>query len=366
MSDLRLNPRLVLQTTAMVIITIGLVWLLTSIGGGPSQVSSHQTTTTPPPPEANRLFSPASVWNSPIAASGALDPSSPQLISALTAEVTREEHAGIGPWIATGKASTPVYIVGPSQSNVRVQLDNPTPRWRQALQRAFEAVPVPAGAQPARGRDEQMTVWQPSTDKLWEFFHMRRQADGWHAAWGGAIENVSQSPGYYTTSSWPGTLTVWGASATSLPLAAGLITLADLRAGGINHALAMALPAPRAGVYAWPAERSDGTGGPDTIPEGARLRLDPNLDLNSLHLPLVTRMIAEAAQRYGIIVRDQTLEGIQFYAEDPTQYGGRKLYYGPHGFFGGMTPQQLLARFPWDRLQVLKLELSAAQPRPGA
>ena len=211
-----------------------------------------------------------------------------------------------------------------------------------------------------------MTIWQPATDKFWEFFRMRPEPDGWHAAWGGAIEHVSQSPGYYTASSWPGALTVWGASATSLPVAAGLITIADLRSGVIDHALSVALPAPRAGVYAWPAQRSDGTGGPNTIPEGARLRLDPSLDLNSLNLPPLTHMIAEAAQRYGIIVRDQTHYGISFYAEDPTQYGGNKLYYGTHGFFGGMTPQQLLARFPWSDLQVLKLQLSAAYARTGA
>jgi hypothetical protein len=72
-------------------------------------------------------------------------------------------------------------------------------------------------------------------------------------------------------------------------------------------------------------------------------------------------MIAEAAQRYGIIVRDQTHNGISFYAEDPTQYGGNKLYYGPHGFFDGMTPLQLLARFPWGHLQLLKLQLVPSQ-----
>ena len=247
-----------------------------------------------------------------------------------------------------------------------MKLDNPTLWWRRSLQKAFAAVPIPPGARPARGPDAHMTIWQPSTDRLWEFFQMRREPDGWHAAWGGAIEHVSHSPGYYAASSWPGALTAWGASATSLPVAGGLITIADLRSGVIDHALSIALPAPRAGVYTWPAQRADGTGGPDTIPEGARLRLDPHLDLNGLNLPPLTRMIADAAQRYGIVVRDQTHYGISLYAEDPTQFGGTKLYYGMHGFFDGMTPQQLLARFPWRDLQVLKLQLSPAHARTGA
>ena len=331
--------------------------------------TTHPTTSATKPAAASspagstaRLFAPTSIWNSPIPVDAQIDPSSPALVSALDSDVSSELRSGIGPWIATTEASTPIYIVGSDQPDVRVRLDDPTLSWRVALQRAFEAVPIPSDARPAAGQDAVMTVWQPSTDRLWEFFDMRRDPDGWHAAWGGAIQNVSRSPGYYTTSSWPGALTVWGATATSLPSAAGVITLADLRAGVIDHALSVALPAPRARVYAWPAERSDGTGGADTIPEGARLRLDPNLDLNSLHLPPFTRMISEAAQRYGIIVVNQTHEGISFSAEDPSQYGGNKLYYGAHGFFDGMTPLQLLARFPWSHLQVLKLQLSPAKP----
>lgn len=307
-----------------------------------------------------QLFGPESVWNAAIPANSAVDASSHRMITALDAEVTSELRSGVGPWIATTKASTPLYVVGRDQPLLRVALDDPTVAWRASLQRAFAAVPIPAGAKPASGPDAHMTVWQPATNRLWEFFHMRLESDGWHAAWGGAIDDVSASPGYYTTSSWPGALPQWGATATSLSVAGGLMTLRELRAGVINHALAIALPAPRAGVFALPAERSDGTGGPNTIPEGARLRLDPQLDLSRLSLPPLTRMIATAAQRYGMIVRDQTHAGISLYAEDPTQYGGAALYYGPHGIFGGETPQQLLASFPWSHLQVMRLHVSRA------
>ena len=56
-----------------------------------------------------------------------------------------------------------------------------------------------------------------------------------------------------------------------------------------------------------PRPRSGPTVGPRTassLPEGAHLRLNPNLNLAALHLPRLTLMIAEAAQRYGIFVRD--------------------------------------------------------------
>ena len=98
----------------------------------------------------------------------------------------------------------------------------------------------------------------------------------------------------------------WGATATGLPLLGGLMTIDELQRGSIDHALAMAIPHARAGVWSWPATHSDGdSSGPNSLPEGARLRLDPTLNLKKLNLPPMTRMMAEAAQRYGIVIRDR-------------------------------------------------------------
>jgi hypothetical protein len=142
-------------------------------------------------------------------------------------------------------------------------------------------------------------------------------------------------------------------------VAGGLITLEDLEAGVINHALAISVPDVRAGVFAAPAQRTDGSSrSPYSLPEGAHLRLDPGLNLESLHLPRLTLMIARAAQRYGIIVRDGSPSVASFYAQDPTPTG-TDPYHGEGGFFEGKYPSQLLASFPWGHLQLLKMELEA-------
>ena len=72
--------------------------------------------------------------------------------------------------------------------------------------------------------------------------------------------------------------------------------------------------------------------------------------------------MAEAAQRYGLIVRDQTGRGngISFFGEAPK--GSSRPYGEEGGFYGGMTPEELLARFPWDRLQLLKMKLCRSGP----
>lgn len=349
------------------LIAVAILLLVGLAPGGPTrEIVTPQRAAAPPrpliaarPSKPDRtLFAPTSFWNERLPATAPADTSSTSLVQALAAEIQRETQSRIGPWIATTNSSTPLYRVGPDQPHVRVHLDAQGTSGEAALQRAFAAVPIPRYARPAPGQDRHMTVWQPSTDRLWEFWQAQRRADGWHARWGGAIRRVSKSPGYYTASAWPGARRNWGATATSLPVIGGTITIDELTRGSIRHALAVALPAPRAGTFAWPAQRTDGTGDGAALPEGARLRLDPKLDLSSLHLPRVTRLIAEAAQRYGLVVRDQTHKGISLFAEDPR---GRKA--NPYNrLFADRSPLELLAAFPWDRLQVLRMHLCTQAP----
>jgi hypothetical protein len=68
-------------------------------------------------------------------------------------------------------------------------------------------------------------------------------------------------------------------------------------------------------------------------------------------------MIARAAQRYGMVVRDQTHHGTSLWAEVPTGPS-----HGLSAYLKGKTPSEVLASFPWDRLQVLDMHLCTAAP----
>ncbi len=307
-------------------------------------------------PAAQRPFASDSVWNRPLPNDAPLDPRSVELAAAFVADIARQRQQQTGPWIQTTEYSTPVYTVARDQGRIRVILDVRRPYGR-TLQRAWRAVPLPRNARPAAGSDGHLSVWQPSTDSLWEFWRLRRAGGRWRATWGGAMRGVSRSPGYFTRRSWRGARNSWGATATSLPLLAGLIRLGELSRGQIDHALAISVPDARAGVFSWPAQRTDGSlGRHDAIPEGAQLRLDPALDLDSLNLPPAAKAIAIAAQRYGLIVRDRTLNGTGIYAEDPLRTGTDPY---PR-LFGGRSPSELLAGFPWDHLQLLRMRLRRA------
>jgi hypothetical protein len=78
------------------------------------------------------------------------------------------------------------------------------------------------------------------------------------------------------------------------------------------------------------------------------------LNLAKLKMPPLTRMIAVAAQRYGIIIRDQS-SVISFIQQDPTG-DPAFIELGPK-LTDGLYASQLLASFPWSHLQVMRMEL---------
>ncbi|MGN6190021.1 MAG: hypothetical protein ACTHOE_14095 [Conexibacter sp.] len=293
----------------------------------------------PPAAPVARPFSERGIWNAPLPARPRLARASAAIVAALAREARREHAAGADPWV---NDTVPLLVVPRDQPTVAVRLVEHAPD--RALERAWRAVPLPEDARPSADSDAELTVWQPSTDRLWEFWRLRRGPRGWQARWGGAMSRVHRNAGRFSPAAWPGAKRWWGATATSLPLLGGLIRAAELRRGRIEHALALAAPNTRFDAFAFPAQRTDGVAaGATTLPEGARLRLDPTLDVAALHLPPVTEAIALAAQRYGILVRD-TAPNVALYAE------ARSL---------GASGDRSLADFPWDRLQLLAGRLRA-------
>jgi hypothetical protein len=297
------------------------------------------STAQPASAAVRRPFEGSSVWNAPEISHARVAANSAALVRNLQGQVST-----YGTWINTYAYSSPVYTVAARQPRVRVALDTAMP----TLADAFASVPLPADAIPAQGTDGHLAVWQPATDSYWEFWKLRRESDGWHARWGGFMAHASRNPGYF-----PAPL---GATATGLPLFTGLIRVAELRQGHIDHALALAIPKAKANDFVWPAQRTDGSSPlPDAIPEGTRLRIDPHLDVTTLGLPPVGLAIAKAAQRYGIIVRDQA-GAVTFYGEDASRFGAPSPY---TSLYAGKYPNNILAGFPWGRLQVV------ATPRAG-
>ncbi|MDQ1680961.1 MAG: hypothetical protein QOI42_1820, partial [Frankiaceae bacterium] len=211
----------------------------------------------------------------------------------------------------------------------------------------FASVPIPDDALPSPGTDGELTVYSPTLDTIWEFWQAKHQVDGWHACWGGRLDNVS-------TTSLPYFPNGFGSSATGLLDAAGAISIADVQAGHIDHAIAIAISRPA--VYtaiSWPAQRSDGWDtASNAIPEGTRFRLDPSIDVDSLGLSAIAAMVAKAAQTYGMIVTDKA-GCVSVVAETGAGIAARTGTNPWDALLAGTHDYEVLARFPWDRMQAM-------------
>lgn len=248
-----------------------------------------------------------------------------------------------------------LYTVGPDAPRRDVLWDNCTNKRRVPRQlydpeygAHFASVPIPPGALPSRGTDAALTIWQPSTDQIWEFWKTSEQSDGWHACWGGRRDNFSASPGYF--------LNGMGATATGLIGAAGAVGFREAARGSIDHAVGLALPeVAHWSTYSYPAQRSDGKlplGAPNAIMEGLRFRLDPAVDIDALGLHPLAAMIAKAAQTYGFIIKDGSG------AVTPTIESGDAVEAATGtnpwvALLDGTRPSRVMRNFPWDRLQAL-------------
>ena len=376
------------------------------------------------------LFAALSPWNEPLSTEAPVAPNSQVMMSGIepsTGQPAPETQGGLLASIAkSGTAidsyagySSPIYVVPANQPLVPVNVIEPAVLNHVALQTVLsKGVPIPPGAQSATGTDGHMTIYQPATNTLWDLWRAcspegpnnsmpwvvaqtcpSKPAPTWTVQYGGVMTNVSQSLGYFDANSDPGYSAFnWGATATSLPVAAGMVTMAELQAGEINHALALDIPGyalPGAACaynnwrlpndmgitpIAWPAQRGDGGYfGADCIPEGTRLRIEPSFNLNSIQLPKVTRMFALAAQKYGMIVRDRDQGGVSFFVEDPTSLKqlGAKLnpYTGLPWSNSGSNPSansllygspgwSLFKNFPWNHVEVLQPTICHAKMAP--
>jgi hypothetical protein len=224
---------------------------------------------------------------------------------------------------------------------------------------------MPGQALPAEANpDRTVDIYQPSTDRLWELWHVGKDAAGnWAVQAAGRIDHVSQSNGIFPPP--------FGTAATEDSLVGVVSRIEELQAGRIDHPIDLELthtsvlkkgviPANTPGAthsYSWPAINNDGDcTDPSCIPEGLRFRLDPSLNVASLHLSPVARTIAIAAQKYGFIVMN-TGPDVNIKLGNPQPYIAAGLpdpYIKLFGSaYGSDYSPKVMANFPWSALQAL-------------
>ena len=299
------------------------------------------------PLPTDAVFAPSSFWYTPIPPDVPLHSKSPEMVAEFLWQLkTYYGHVAVN----TAAYASPVFTVDRDVPRVRVtQWDcQKKGRLDKGLMTQWADVPIPPYAEPSRGTDGEMTIYQPATDTIWEFWKARKVDGEWQACWGGRMSNASQRDG-----TWPG---FYGTTATGLPFLGGQITAEELRRGEIRHAIGIALVhSEHWRLKSWPAQRSDGSNRhkrAHAIPQGLRFRLDPTLDVDALKMHPIAKTIATAAQRYGFVVWDGA-GAISIRLQNPVSYTALGQPNPYPELFAGARSYEILRNFPWERLQFL-------------
>jgi hypothetical protein len=304
--------------------------------------SAGQPTAAEPLPVGSEFFTgPDTIWHTPVPKGAKVDPRSADYVAAF---------AGPEPTVAVRNFTAPVFVADALTPRYRIQ---PTASYATP-EATLARVPIPPDAKADPADDGHLAVLDTSTNCVFEMYRAKPDgAGGWTAEWVNATP--ADGSGIY-----PDGLAT---RASGFSIAAGLIWPEELRAGKIDHALVFAYPGVRDGDPVPPATRSDGkVEGPDTLPEGAHVVLDPSLDLATLNLPGPELTIATALQQYGMYLADSS-RGLSLFAVHPQSYPADPyvdtlgsddalVYYG-------------LGDIPFDRMKVLDLP-DTVTPYKGA
>jgi hypothetical protein len=202
-------------------------------------------------------------------------------------------HPDFGSGLYDGEPiGIPYAVVGSSTRRVRVtfQYASESDKRPYPLPRR---VPIEGGY--GSSGDRHVIVVDRDTCTDYELFAAYPHDHGLHwSAGSGAIFNLRSN--HLRPAGWT------SADAAGLPILPGLARYSDVAAGGIDHALRFTAPctAPR---YVYPARHEASTcSGPNLPPMGLRVRLKASVNISGL--PYQARVVAEALERYGMILAD--------------------------------------------------------------
>ena len=295
----------------------------------PKESTSHHPTAQPDDDSGKKLlrassgrpFAPDSAWNTKI-------PPNPKLASNSSAAAA---HLASGVHANLYEFGSPVYYVGEDASREDVGC---TEDWGPCR---LQDVPIPTNATTSSGSDGSMIVVDAEKNKVYDFWQLNQDGGGWSTSWG------TKNPLYGKSNEHGGAV---GAGYSGL---AGLVRTFEIAQGHIDHALHFSTNDSCAGRYEYPATKTDGQSTQSScIPEGARVQLDPSVDVDAI--PGLTsggKAVAKAMQTYGAYNQNNGGAPMAFGFENPA--GGSNPYPG-----AGLTADYYnFPNIPWDKLRVL-------------
>jgi hypothetical protein len=200
-------------------------------------------------------------------------------------------------------------------------------------------MPIPPGTPIAPGSDGHLAVADPITNAVYNLWMAKDGGAAWTAGWGSITPLDGDGRELNGSSTGAG-----------IARFAAVVREAELAAGVIPHALFFSTNMAAPAQFRYPATKTDGSnddGMPNPIPEGARVQLDPSLDVDALpNLTPAEKTVAKALQTYGAYCGDNGGARMAFLFE----YAPDKPGYAANGLTGSFAS---LENIPFDKLRVL-------------
>ncbi|MGW3605122.1 hypothetical protein [Micromonospora sp. NPDC005161] len=241
-----------------------------------------------PPASACPVFPADNVWHADVSRLP-VHSRSAAIVGSIGPAAAVHADFGAGTWQGA-PIGIPVTVVGAGQRRVPVT-------FSYGDESDAGPYPIPPNAAieggPRGDGDRHVIVWDRDTCRVYELFDAHPAGEGWRAGSGAVFDLRSNRmrPAGWTS-----------ADAAGLSILAGLVRYDEVAAGRIDHAIRVTVPRTRSG-WTWPASHSASVNKEPSLPQlGQRLRLKRSVDVS--RLPRQARIVAEAMQRYGVIVAD--------------------------------------------------------------
>lgn len=305
---------------ALAALLIALAALLSACGGSSSEKTVTAASKTDRGKAATKkstgYFSEESPWNTPVESLPASKRSAKMLKLARRRVAVVETEGGKGYKTVERVVKkgvqinadrwAPLVVEAGGENVVTTRMVCRQTECGPAAERVPRTLALPPQTTPDPSYDGWLSVIDREKGVAYDFWRARRQSDDeisyqfaktWKLDGPGFSKPVSEDPTRAT-----------GARGSGLPLFAGVIGAAELRAGEINHALAISVPGLARRSYVQPASVTDGVGSVNSLPAGARLRLKSSALEDA---PVAkgsgasSEAILVALHRYGAIVVDR-------------------------------------------------------------
>ena len=249
-----------------------------------------------------RAFASDSYWNTPLPSDAPRHARSDEILEGIRDDNTDGflHLSGLAP---DGSWGMPYFWSG--TDDPEFQVGNSCDYFRPA---EFDRVRIPRGAAPDASDDAHMTVIDRDRGIAYGFYEARYDADAetWSAC-GGSVWYLDSNGLEATVAGSDCTPAAYPPSGCrghrGFPHPIHAVRLDEVRAGAIEHVLKIALDGTCGHV--WPAAGDEGCQ-EGTPPEGTRLRVRPDVDLEALGLRGAALVVARALQEYGVLVGDRS------------------------------------------------------------